>query len=373
MTFKAEILDSIDNIEAELFNSVPENPFVNFHYLKSLENSDCLGAQNEWQISHLSVSKNGSQIGFCPLYLKYNSQGEYVFDYMFADALHRAGGHYYPKLLCAIPFTPIVGPRLVSSELEAQVFMLDALKQIAYQNDLSSVHINFFEPELRPLLENAGFLIRTDRQFWWENIDYKNFDEFLARLSASRRKSIKRERREVLARIEIKTIEGDALEESDMDAIYSFICDTYSRKWGNGVPYLTRGFFSEILRTMREKIVLFFAYENDEPIAGAINFLGDGVLYGRQWGCLKDVPFLHFELCYYQAIEYAISHGLKRVEAGTQGEHKFARGYKPHKTFSAHYFANPQLHAAANDYFERETQSIDAHLMELVGQSPYKS
>lgn len=371
MELSLRIANSIHEIDRRLFCKT--NPFTSFEYLNALEKSNCLGSSKGWQVSHLIALKGANQIGFCPLYLKYNSQGEYVFDYMFADALHRAGGEYYPKLLCAIPFTPVVGPRIIAESSKGRVFMFEALKQIAHQNGLSSVHVNFFEPEMREEFKAAGFIIRTDRQFWWENQEYSCFDDFLFRLSSSRRKSIKRERRDVSALVEIKTIEGKDISESNMDALYSFISDTYSRKWGNGVPYLTRGFFSEILQTMREKIVLFFAYEKDEPIAGAINFLGDGVLLGRQWGCLKDVPFLHFELCYYQAIEYAISRGLKRVEAGTQGEHKFARGYMPHKTFSAHYFTNQQLQAAARDYFERETQSIDAHLMELVGQSPYKA
>ncbi len=370
MELKARIANSIQEIDIGLFENA--DPFSSFDYLLALEKSDCLGAKKGWQVSHLLAMNGENQIGFCPLYLKYHSQGEYVFDYMFADALHRAGGEYYPKLLSAIPFTPVVGPRILAKHEETRAFLLNAMKQIAHQNALSSVHINFFDPQMKIELEKAGYLIRTDRQFWWENKDYSSFDDFLSHLSSSRRKSIKRERRDVSAHVEIRTIEGNHINESHMDSLYSFISDTYSRKWGNGVPYLMREFFSEILQTMREKIVLFFAFENDKPIAGAINFLGEGVLYGRQWGCLKDVSFLHFELCYYQAIEYAISRGIKRVEAGTQGEHKFARGYMPHKTYSAHYFTNPQLHAAAGDYFARETKAVEAHLDELVGQSPFK-
>lgn len=211
-------------------------------------------------------------------------------------------------------------------------------------------------------------------QFWWENQNYNDFDDFLSRLSSSRRKSIKRERRDVNSKISIKTIIGDEINENHMDKLYEFICDTYARKWGNGTPYLTREFFSNILQNMRDKIVLFFAYKNETPIAGAINFIGDDVLYGRQWGCIEDIDFLHFELCYYQAIEFAIKHKIKRVEAGTQGQHKLARGYLPNTVYSAHFIANQGFKNAIADFLKRETKAIDMHIQELKEtQSPFKS
>ena len=273
------------------------------------------------------VSLNNEIIAVCPLYLKYHSQGEYVFDYSWAEAFENAGGQYYPKLLCAIPFTPVQGLRFLAKNKDAEILLADALKTICINNNLSSVHINFPEQSQTKTLEENGYLIRKDLQFWWENQNYNDFDDFLSRLSSSRRKSIKRERRDVHSNISIKNIMGDEINETQMDKLYEFICDTYSRKWGNGTPYLTREFFSHILQNMREKIVLFFAYKDEMPIAGAINFIGDNILYGRQWGCLEDIDFLHFELCYYQAIEFAIKHKIKRVEAGTQGQHKLCLLY----------------------------------------------
>ena len=249
---------------------------------------------------HLSVSDGDGIKGVMPLYLKHHSQGEYVFDHGWAEAYERAGGHYYPKLLCAVPFTPVSGIRLLSHDPQVRTAMLAAVKQICDQNQLSSVHIIFANESQWREMGDLGFLLRKDKQFWWENSAYATFDDFLNALSANRRKVIKRERREVLALLQIKTILGADIKETHMDQIYDFICATYDKKWG--APYLTREFFTQILAKMRDKIVLFFAYDGEEAIAGAINFIGDNVLYGRQWGCLRDVPFLHFELCYYQAI-----------------------------------------------------------------------
>ena len=306
--------------------------------------------------------------------MKYHSQGEYVFDYAWADAFENAGGQYYPKLLCAIPFTPVKGLRILAKNKDAEFALMEALKAVCINNNLSSVHINFPQLEQTKALEENGYLIRKDLQFWWENQDYKDFDHFLSLLSSSRRKSIKRERRDVNSKISIKTIMGDEINETHLDKFYEFICDTYARKWGNGTPYLTREFFSHILQNMRDKIVLFFAYKEDIPIAGAINFIGNDVLYGRQWGCLEEIDFLHFELCYYQAIEFAIQHKIKRVEAGTQGQHKLSRGYLPNPVYSAHFINNTSFKNAIADFLKRETKAIDSHIQELLEtQSPFKS
>lgn len=372
---KINIHSKIAQIGKKNWDSLNDgNPFTSYDYLNALEETNCLGAQNGWQISHISISQNEEIIAVCPLYLKYHSQGEYVFDYSWAEAFENAGGQYYPKLLCAVPFTPVQGLRFLAKNKDAEILLADALKTICMNNNLSSVHINFPEQSQTKTLEENGYLIRKDLQFWWENQNYNDFDDFLSRLSSSRRKSIKRERRDVHSNISIKTIMGDEINETQMDKLYEFICDTYSRKWGNGTPYLTREFFSHILQNMREKIVLFFAYKDEMPIAGAINFIGDNILYGRQWGCLEDIDFLHFELCYYQAIEFAIKHKIKRVEAGTQGQHKLARGYLPNPVYSAHFIANTSFRNAVADFLKRETVAIENHIQELMEtQSPFKS
>ena len=320
---------------------------------------------------HLSVSDGDGIKGVMPLYLKHHSQGEYVFDHGWAEAYERAGGHYYPKLLCAVPFTPVSGIRLLSHDPQVRTAMLAAVKQICDQNQLSSVHIIFANESQWREMGDLGFLLRKDKQFWWENSAYATFDDFLNALSANRRKVIKRERREVLALLQIKTILGADIKETHMDQIYDFICATYDKKWG--APYLTREFFTQILAKMRDKIVLFFAYDGEEAIAGAINFIGDNVLYGRQWGCLRDVPFLHFELCYYQAIEFAIANGIGRVEAGTQGQHKLSRGYLPHTTYSAHYIRDVGLRNAVANFLEKERDAVENHIVTLrENASPFR-
>lgn len=367
-----QIHSSIAQIGRIAWDSLNDgNPFTSYTYLHALELSGCLDEASGWQIMHLSVSDGDGIKGVMPLYLKYHSQGEYVFDHGWAEAFERAGGHYYPKLLCASPFTPVGGIRLLSDNPEIRTAMLAAVKQICDQNQLSSVHIIFTNESQWNEMGDHGFLLRKDKQFWWENSRYANFDDFLNALSASRRKVIKRERRDVLAQLQIKTILGADINETHMDQMYDFIRATYDKKWG--APYLTRDFFSQILATMRDKIVLFFAYDGGEAIAGAINFIGDNVLYGRQWGCMREVPFLHFELCYYQAIEFAISGGIKRVEAGTQGHHKLSRGYLPHPTYSAHYIRDIGLRNAVANFLEKEREAIENQILELrENGSPYR-
>ncbi len=366
---------SISEIGQKAWNDLNTgNVFTSYEYLYALEVSNCLGAEKAWQISHLTLSDDTGFIAALPLYLKYDSQGEYVFDYSWAQAFDNAGGNYYPKLLSASPFTPVSGSRILTSNNEARIAISEALKNICVTNNLSSAHINFLSKEEWELLGHNGYLKRIDRQFWWDNNNYNSFDDFLNALSRNRRKSIARERREINSKLEIKTITGNDLTETHMDKLYEFICDTYAKKWGNGIPYLTRQFFSEILKTLKEKIVIFFAYENEECVAGAINFWDNNILFGRQWGCNKEIDFLHFELCYYRAIEFAIENNIERVEAGTQGEHKFNRGYMPHLVYSAHFIANKSFENAIKDFLIRETSMIEENLDIIIAEnSPYKA
>jgi hypothetical protein len=314
-------------------------------------------------------------VGAAPCYVKTHSRGEYVFDHGWAEAFERAGGDYYPKLQVAVPFTPVSGPRLLArpGPLANAVrgALADALVEIATTNELSSAHVTFLtEPEWRTLGER-GFLQRNDQQFHWENAGYASFDAFLGRLSSRKRKTIRRERQEALAPgIEVAWLTGPDLTEAVWDAFFAFYMDTGSRKWGR--PYLTREFFSIVGEKMRDRILLVMARRAGRWIAGAINFLGVDAIYGRNWGAIEHHPFLHFELCYYQAIDYAIAHKLARVEAGAQGEHKLARGYLPKTTYSAHFIANPALRRAVAEYLARERIYVRAAGQELAAAAPFR-
>jgi len=314
-------------------------------------------------------------LGAAPSYVKSHSRGEYVFDHGWAEAFERAGGDYYPKLQIAVPFTPVTGPRLLAApgpRADAvRSALANALVDITTASELSSAHVTFLtEPEWRAL-GKRGFLQRTDQQFYWENADYANFDDFLNRLASRKRKTIKRERKEALrAGIEVSWLAGSDLTEAVWDAFFAFYMETGSRKWGR--PYLTRDFFSIVGQKMRDRILLVMARRAGRWIAGAINFIGADTLYGRNWGATEHHPFLHFELCYYQAIDYAIAHRLSRVEAGAQGEHKLARGYLPHTTYSAHFIANPGLRRAVADYLSRERLYVQATAEELAAAAPFR-
>jgi predicted N-acyltransferase len=317
----------------------------------------------------------GDLLAVAPCYIKMHSRGEYVFDHSWAEAFERAGGSYYPKLQVAVPFTPVTGPRLlarVGSHSEAvRVALADALVEITTASDLSSVHVTFPTKEEWQALGERNFLRRTDQQFHWENANYESFEDFLAALASRKRKTIRRERKEALsAGIEVSWLTGTDLTESVWDAFFAFYMETGSRKWGR--PYLTREFFSIVSEKMRDRILMVMARRAGRWIAGAINFIGADTLYGRNWGAIEHHPFLHFELCYYQAIEYAIAHGLKRVEAGAQGEHKLARGYLPHTTYSAHFVANPDLRRAIADYLARERVYVQAAAEELAAAAPFR-
>jgi len=352
------------------------NPFISHDFLSSLEASFSVGPRTGWQPRHLlAESADGTLLGAAPCYVKSHSHGEYVFDQGWAEAFERAGGDYYPKLQVAVPFTPVTGPRLLArpGPLAQAVrgALADALVEITSASELSSAHVTFLtEPEWRALGER-GFLQRTDQQFHWENAGYASFDDFLGHLASRKRKTIRRERKQALEPgIEVAWLTGSDLTEAVWDAFFAFYMDTGSRKWGR--PYLTREFFSIVGEKMRDRILLVMAKRAGRWIAGAINFLGVDTVYGRNWGAIEHHPFLHFELCYYQAIEYAITHRLARVEAGAQGEHKLARGYMPMTTYSAHFIANPALRRAVAEYLARERAYVRAAGEELAAAAPFR-
>jgi uncharacterized protein len=352
------------------------NPFISHDFLFSLEASGSATAKTGWQPQHLlAESADGAVLGVAPCYLKSHSRGEYVFDRGWAEAYENAGGQYYPKLQVAVPFTPATGRRLLvrpQHDADAVRAALTAgLVELCRQRQASSAHVTFLtEPEWL-FLGQHGFLQRTDQQFHWENAGYASFDVFLAALAARKRKAIKRERRDALANgITVEWLTGSGLTETIWDAFFAFYMDTGSRKWGR--PYLTRAFYSLVGERMRDRIVLMMAKRAGRYVAGAINFIGSDTLFGRHWGAIEHHPFLHFELCYYQAMEFAITRKLARVEAGAQGEHKISRGYMPNTTYSAHYIANPSFRRAVADYLVRERAGVEAFGQELAAAAPFR-
>jgi predicted N-acyltransferase len=355
--------------------STPYNPFISHAFLSALEASASATARAGWQPQHLvAEGADGAIAGVVPCYLKSHSRGEYVFDGGWAEAYERAGGSYYPKLQVSVPFTPATGRRLLVApgpQAEAiRVGLASGLIELARLHEASSVHVTFAPIDEWKLLGERGFLQRTDQQFHWENAGYATFDDFLNALAARKRKAIRRERREALAAgIEVQWLTGSDLTESVWDAFFAFYMETGSRKWGR--PYLTRAFYSLVGATMADRIVLMMAKRNGRYIAGAINFIGGDTLFGRHWGASEHHPFLHFELCYYQAIDYAIAHKL-RVEAGAQGEHKLARGYMPVTTYSAHYIDDPALRRAIADYLKRERAYVESAGTELAAMGPFR-
>ncbi|MBK6024425.1 N-acetyltransferase [Brevundimonas nasdae] len=379
MIFQISVHDQIADIGREAWDACARptgDPFVSYDFLHACEASGSAAPRQGWAPRHLALrDEDNAVLGVMPLYLKGNSQGEYVFDHSWADAYERAGGRYYPKLLGAVPFTPATGPRFLNHpDIDAATVrqaLLQGALTLVERLGVSSLHVNFpVETEWSAMAE-AGLLPRQDIQFIWRNDGYQTFDDFLAALSANRRKTIKRERRDAQADLDIRVLTGDALAEAHWDAFFAFYMDTGSRKWGQ--PYLTRDFFTRVGQTMADRIALVMAFRDDTPIAGALNFIGRDALYGRQWGTLEDVPFLHFELCYYQAIEFAISRGLSRVEAGAQGEHKIARGYLPSPVYSAHFIADPALREPVARYLDGERPAMQAEMAAMTDDlSPYK-
>jgi len=372
----ARTLSSIDGIDADIWNRLANpdpqtyNPFVSHEFLSALERSHSASPETGWAPMHLLVEEAGEITGAAPLYAKNHSQGEYVFDHHWADALHRAGGRYYPKLLCAAPFTPAPGPRLLTQSPSARVMLALALRQATLQTGASSVHVNFIGAADRETLAQAEFLPRMGEQYHWFNRGYDSFDDFLGALSSRKRKAIRRERREAVDGLVIKRLVGGEITKMHWDAFWDFYQDTGARKWGH--PYLTREFFDIIAETMADKILFIVAERDGAPIAGALNFIGGDALYGRYWGCCKDVPFLHFELCYHQAIDFAIERRLARVEAGAQGQHKIARGYEPVATWSAHWLANESFRDAIANYLENERRHTGLEIEALKDFMPFR-
>ena len=352
------------------------NPFTSFDFLDALEESGCVSPATGWAPQHLAVTDlAGRTAGVMPLYLKSHSQGEYVFDHAWANAYARAGGRYYPKLQCAVPFTPATGPRLLTRpDLRDPAFeaLLGGALALTRNLRASSLHVTFPLADEWRRLGEAGLLQRQDQQYHWENPGYASFDDFLNALSSGRRKTIRRERREAQAGLEIVALSGGDLTEAHWDAFFAFYMDTGSRKWGR--PYLNRRFFSLLGQRMADKILLVMARTERRWIAGALNLIGADTLYGRNWGALEHRPFLHFELCYYQAIEQAIARGLKRVEAGAQGEHKIARGYLPSPVYSAHYIADRALREPVARYLDEERAAVESEMALLEAEySPFKA
>ena len=353
----------------------PYNPFVSHAFFASLEASGSACARTGWGPRHLLARREGVIAGIAPCYLKSHSQGEYVFDRGWADAYHRAGGHYYPKLQVSVPFTPATGRRLLIREVvdreKIGTALASGLVALCRATNASSAHVTFAPEAEWNFLAEHGFLRRTDQQFHWRNQGYRSFEDFLATLNSRHRKAIKRERREAIASgITIHALSGSHITEEAWDAFFAFYMETGSRKWGR--PYLTRSFFSLVGESMAKDVLLIMARRNNRWIAGAINFIGSDTLFGRNWGAIEHHPFLHFEVCYYQAIDYAISHGLKTVEAGAQGEHKIARGYLPQTTYSAHYIADPGLRRAIDEYLKRERAYVAEAGRELAEAAPFR-
>jgi len=352
-------------------NRPDPHPFTRFEFFDALEASGSASARTGWQPAHLVLEEEGAITGILPIYLKSHSQGEYVFDHAWADALERAGGDYYPKLQCSVPFTPVTGPRILTNTPAGRVLLLKAGKAATDQIGASSLHITFLRKEEWEAAADQGYLLRTDRQFHWHNPGYRDFEQFLGELSSSRRKNLRKERAAVVQEgIRFDWLTGPDITEAHWDCFFEFYTDTGNRKWGH--PYLTRDFFSRIGAAMSDQIVLIMARRGRDYIAGALNLMGEGTLFGRNWGSLEYVPFLHFETCYYQAIDFAIARGLSKVEAGAQGEHKLLRGYMPEETYSAHYIAHKGLRRAVDQFLVREREAVSEHISDLVQHGPFR-
>lgn len=353
-----------------------DNPFVSYAFLSALEDAGCAVARTGWQPYHIAIDDGAGGLAACaPMYAKSHSQGEYVFDWGWADAYERAGGRYYPKLLVAVPFTPVTGPRLLvkpgPGEEERRDALIEALIAAARQLGVSSLHVNFPTEAEHQALGAHGLLLRTGEQFHWFNDGYATFDDFLAALSSRKRKMIRKEREAVAAAgVEICVLSGAEITEAHWDAFFRFYMDTGGRKWGR--PYLNRRFFSLLGERMADRIALVMCRRAGKWIAGALNLRGRDTLYGRYWGCIEDVPFLHFEACYYQAIEHAIALGFRKVEAGAQGPHKIARGYVPRPIFSAHWIRDPAFRAAIENFLQRERRQVEHDLEQLAEFAPFR-
>ena len=362
------VVDRLAKVPAAAWDACAgDHPFVTHAFLQALEESGSATAETGWLPQHLLLEDSGGKlIGAAPLYVKSHSYGEYVFDHGWADAYERAGGRYYPKLLAAVPFTPVPGPRLLlrpEAGADAMRLLIAGLLEVAKRTEVSSLHVTFPTRAECDALVNAGFLRRVGRQFHWENQSYRCFDDFLGALNARKRKQIKRERRAANAAVRIELLSGADLKPHHWDAFFRFYTSTSDRKWGS--PYLTREFFDLLGQRMADRILLVMAKDGARYVAGALNLIGPDTLYGRNWGCVGDFPFLHFEACYYRAIDFAIARGLKRVEAGAQGPHKLQRGYLPQPTYSAHWIRDPGFRRAVADFLRREIVAVESEMEEL--------
>ena len=374
----ARVISTINEVAAEEWDACagPTNPFVHHAFLNALEESGSVSAKTGWQPQHLVVNDEDGRMAAClPMYLKSHSYGEYIFDWGWADAYERAGGSYYPKLQAAVPFTPATGPRLLVREDTSNEYynvLIAAMVQLSRQHKVSSLHVTFPPEDQWEMLGNAGFLQRTSKQFHWENRGYETFDDFLGELSSRKRKAIKKERRQVVEQgVKLKALTGDELTEDHWDAFYEYYIDTIGRKWGR--PYLTRDFFSILGESMSDLAVLVIAEHEGRRVAGALNLRGSDTIFGRNWGCVEDFKFLHFEACYYQAIDFAIKHELKWVEAGAQGPHKIQRGYLPRTVYSAHWIEDPNFRDAVERFVDQERREVEHEIEGLMGYSSYRS
>ncbi|NJC04765.1 hypothetical protein GGQ97_000558 [Sphingomonas kaistensis] len=366
---EARIAESFASVEASTWDALagPADPFLSHAFLLALEESGSVGGGSGWSPLPLLISQGGETIGAAPAYLKSHSQGEYVFDHGWADAWSRAGGDYYPKLQIAVPFTPVVGRRLLGAQ---PGLVLAAAETLVQQNGLSSAHATFLSEEEADIAEGRGWLVRHGVQFHWHGAGESDFDGFLARCSSRKRKVIRKERAAAREGLTFRHLRGAEIGAPEMDAMWRFYQDTGSRKWGQ--PYLTRAFFRSAVERLGDQLLLFLAERDGRPIAGALNWVGEDTLYGRYWGCSEEVPFLHFELCYYQAIDWAIAQGLGTVQAGAQGEHKLARGYEPVLTRSVHFIPHPQFRSAVADFLLREREAMQFELEALRTELPFR-
>ena len=366
----AKLSSGVSGLNAAAWDRLAgDDPFVSHAFLSALEQSGSVGKGTGWTPATILIEDDASHLtSAAPAYLKTHSQGEYVFDHGWADAFERAGGTYYPKLQIAVPFTPVPGPRLLGSQPQ---HLLAAAEAVVLQNEISSAHLTFVDEAGASEAERRGWLIRRGIQYHWQSRGYRDFDDFLTGLSSRKRKAIRKEREAARGGLEFVALRGGDIGPTEWDWMWRFYQDTGSRKWGR--PYLTRQFFDLIGDQLSERLLLFLALRNGEPIAGALNLIGQDTLYGRYWGAVEEVQFLHFELCYYQAIDWAIANGLRYVQAGAQGEHKLARGYEPVITKSAHFIADPGFRRAVENFLEEERRAIDAEMAWLRGALPYRA
>ncbi len=347
------------------------DPFLSHAFLSALEESGSAVPRTGWQPVPIAIDgDDGRPAAVAPAYLKSHSQGEYVFDHGWAEAWERAGGDYYPKLQIAVPFTPVPGRRLLTEREDLALGLIAAAEAVVNQHGLSSAHATFIAEEEVALFERAGWLIRVDSQFHWHNRGYGRFEDFLADLSSRKRKALRRERAAALEGLEVEHLTGAAITEAHWDSFWTFYQDTGSRKWGR--PYLSRSFFSLLGERLADRILLIFALRDGRPIAGALNLIGADALYGRYWGTTEEVPHLHFEICYHQAIEAAIERGLSRVEAGAQGPHKLSRGYAPVPTWSAHFIPDEGFRRAVADFLAAERRAVADEIGALAEMTPFR-